>query len=138
MPSAPVVGRAPAWLRVRGAVMASAASIGTETTAGPAEAGEPDAAPVLGVLFVHGFGGQKRGGTLLRFGEPIVRWLNRWIDDETAHDPERCAVPLLETVAVRVRGRDPDAPPHAWLKARAGRAGAPPPPGRWLLAESWW
>ena len=33
----------------------------------------------LGVLFVHGIGTQPRGDTLVRFGEPVVAWLSRWL-----------------------------------------------------------
>ena len=36
--------------------------------------------PDLGVLFVHGIGEQQQGSTLVAFGEPIYRWLDRWFD----------------------------------------------------------
>ncbi len=34
----------------------------------------------LGVLFVHGIGEQQQGSTLVAFGEPLYRWLDRWFD----------------------------------------------------------
>jgi hypothetical protein len=34
----------------------------------------------IGVLLVNGIGEQQRGDTLLRFGEPIVEWIGRWLD----------------------------------------------------------
>ena len=33
----------------------------------------------LGVLFVHGIGEQAKGETLLRFGDPCISWLERWL-----------------------------------------------------------
>jgi hypothetical protein len=32
----------------------------------------------IGVLFVHGIGSQKKGETLVRFGEPFVVWIKQW------------------------------------------------------------
>jgi hypothetical protein len=34
----------------------------------------------VGVLFVHGIGRQVRGETLVAFGEPLYKWLVRWLD----------------------------------------------------------
>lgn len=36
----------------------------------------------LGVLLVHGIGEQPKGDTLLRFGEPIIQWIERWLRAE--------------------------------------------------------
>jgi hypothetical protein len=33
----------------------------------------------VGILFVHGIGHQRKGETLLRFGEPLFDWLKRWL-----------------------------------------------------------
>ena len=82
----------------------------------------------LGVLFVHGIGEQRRGQTLLGFGESLLRWLPRWL--------ERSGVPadgVLELPEAWLE--PPDGPPHAEARIR--------PPGSarehtWLLAESWW
>jgi hypothetical protein len=35
----------------------------------------------LGILLVHGIGAQKRGDTLLQFGEPMAESLNDWLDE---------------------------------------------------------
>jgi len=32
----------------------------------------------LGVLFVHGVGSQKKGETLVQFGEPMAIWIEQW------------------------------------------------------------
>ena len=99
----------------------------------------PDADPVLGVLFVHGFGGQKRGDTLVRYGEPIASWLNRWIDDGDAHDRVKRAVPVDGTLLTRAQQLfGLEVPAHGWISASRGVGGRPRPTGRWLLAESWW
>ena len=37
----------------------------------------------LGVLFVHGIGEQPRGDTLLRFGDPCIVRLDRWLEKHT-------------------------------------------------------
>lgn len=34
----------------------------------------------IGVLFVHGIGSQKKGETLVRFGEPFVEWITQWFE----------------------------------------------------------
>lgn len=100
-----------------------------------------DAAPFrLGVLFVHGIGEQPKGDTLSRFGEPIVRWLKRWLhppDDarigrrRAGHvrivstvtaTPEEDYEPVHSVVALDVEGTDPTGLDHQ----------------EWLLAESWW
>jgi hypothetical protein len=51
----------------------------TKDSASPA-ADEPAEMHDLGVLFVHGIGEQQQGSTLVGFGEPIYRWLDRWFD----------------------------------------------------------
>src|SRR5258708_35242087 len=35
----------------------------------------------IGILFVHGIGEQKPGETLVQFGEPMCRWIRRWVDE---------------------------------------------------------
>src|ERR1700750_3160281 len=63
----------------------------------------------LGILFVHGIGQQRRGETLVEFGEPLAEWLRRWKNHDKRGNPvirwdDARLVPALET---------PDAPPHA-------------------------
>src|SRR5262249_60844226 len=35
----------------------------------------------IGILLVHGIGEQQRGQTLLNIGEPIIQWVQHWLDD---------------------------------------------------------
>lgn len=88
----------------------------------------------LGVLFVHGMGEQARGDTLLGFGEPVVKFLRRWIDRSPTTDPFASKVDLLDVVAIRVLGDDPDAPAHTTVKVDVTGHRAQ----SWLVAESWW
>lgn len=46
----------------------------------PPTKGSSDAKQDLGVLFVHGIGQQKRGSTLVSFGEPLYRWFQERFD----------------------------------------------------------
>jgi hypothetical protein len=64
-------------------------------TGEPAQAGTSQQAPAVGVLLVHGIGQQARGDTLLRFGQPIVYWLDGWLSGAA-----------LSLFAKRVNGRD--------------------------------
>ncbi|HEX9824359.1 MAG TPA: hypothetical protein VGB51_08210 [Actinomycetota bacterium] len=90
----------------------------------------------LGVLFVHGIGSQKAGQTLLQFGEPLFRWLFRWLGDGTdpgGDDSNR---------SVRLTGTElePGGGPASCtvtIEAPPGPTGEPDTQ-RWLLAESWW
>jgi hypothetical protein len=50
--------------------------------------------PSLGVLFVHGIGEQRRGGTVTTFGDPLYRYLCRWLsaDERVERDRNEQAV----------------------------------------------
>src|SRR4029434_10098758 len=39
---------------------------------------QPADPPDLGVLFVHGVGHQSTGATLVKFGDPLLRWIKDW------------------------------------------------------------
>ena len=119
----------------------------------------PNTPASFGVLFVHGMGEQQRGDTLLGFGEPIVKFLRRWVLDDpriqpdgslltppgtegvppagkdpaVASDPFKSNIDLHNVQAIRVLGSDPNVPSHATIKVR-NRPDLQP----WLLAESWW
>jgi hypothetical protein len=73
----------------------------------------------LGILLIHGIGQQKRGETLLEFGEPICRWL----DAVSAG-----GVKIGETF-IAADLNDPSAPAHS--RARIGETTL-------LMAESCW
>jgi hypothetical protein len=96
-----------------------------------------DPKPELGVLFVHGIGQQRQGETLVKFADPLSRWLARWltggIHTEAAVGPSDGAhVRLSEAV---LAGNDPA---HLCMEID-GQTDVPSVHGqRWLLAESWW
>ena len=93
--------------------------------------------PELGVLFVHGIGEQRQGETLVRFTDPISRWLARWLtcgkDTEAAVGaPDGTRVSVGETV---LGGAEPA---HLLLTIEGAEELSLPGRHRWLLAESWW
>lgn len=89
----------------------------------------------IGVLFVHGVGLQPEGDTLLAFGEPLIRWADRWL-----HRPSTdAAAGSFEISSTRLTpSRTGDAfPPHATAKLSVKKDGKERT-SSWLLAESWW
>ncbi len=98
----------------------------------------PPTSDTLGVLLVHGMGEQERGDTLLGFGEPIVKFLRRWLDTAdgdtpfTGTDPFKSDVALRNVEATRVLGPDPNQPSNTTIAVAGHEA------SQWLLAESWW
>jgi hypothetical protein len=104
-----------------------------------ADQASPPAKADIGVVFVHGIGSQEQGQTLLQFGEPLFRWLFRWLGDgEDPHgDDANRAVRMTKLVLHPDSSDEParcrialDTPP-----ASLGEAGAHQD---WLLAESCW
>jgi hypothetical protein len=83
----------------------------------------------LGILLVHGIGQQRRGDTLVNFGEPLHEWLERWL----THD--KPGKPVVNWTDARLRPAEeaPGAPPHA-----AGTWTLPKGTSTVLLAECWW
>lgn len=86
----------------------------------------PEKGAELGVLFIHGIGQQKRGDTLLEFGEPICRWL----------EASGAKVQVGKT-QLGIDPDDPAAPAHADVSVSA-RGDFYDRTGRVLLAESCW
>lgn len=82
----------------------------------------------LGVLFVHGMGGQHSGGTLHQFCDPLYEWLRRWA---AGGGKSELASATLRDVRL---DRDSDAPAHATIDLTH----ADETTQRWLLAESHW
>ena len=82
----------------------------------------------LGVLFVHGIGEQPRGDTLLAFGEPLIRALDRWVDGRTIGRTRIVDSKLSDAQL------DTDEPAHSVLEIALHDR----PTQKWLLAESWW
>jgi hypothetical protein len=92
----------------------------------------------LGVLFVHGIGLQRRGSTLIRYGQPLV---------DAVRDRFSKGAPAA-TVGPAQQGApefgkafldDLDAPPHVEVKFRnvESKPGAKAD-SDWLFAEAWW
>jgi hypothetical protein len=93
--------------------------------------------PELGVLFVHGIGEQRQGQTLVRFADPISRWLARWLS--RGGHTEAGVGTLDETrIAVGETVLGGEEPAHAYLTIDSAPGLALPGRHRWLLAESWW
>jgi len=100
----------------------------------------------LGVLFVHGIGQQKKGDTLVRFGEPLVRC----IQDRFVHGKAASEIGMEDAGRVEIRrstlegGGDDGAPPHAEVfirnigAFRRERSATTFSDARWLFAEAWW
>jgi len=96
----------------------------------------------VGVLFVHGIGEQPQGDTLIRFAEPVIEWITRWVEQPANHEekggPMRGSARLAR-VALGPPMLGERRPPHAILEVNAGNPAAGPGQSScWLLAESWW
>lgn len=82
----------------------------------------------VGVLFVHGIGEQPRGDTLVRFAEPIVKWIERWVRQSS----RRSGKAVIRKAVVTAAPLSSDEPPHVTLEIQARSSAS------WLLTESWW
>src|SRR5215510_9744722 len=94
----------------------------------PSDLSSMDKPYQLGVLFVHGIGQPARGDTLVRFGEPLCVWIDKWLGDRGRVDlfktdlhptPEIYKPPSTEVQIV-----------HQSNGTRDRKT--------WLLAECWW
>ena len=95
----------------------------------------------IGVLFVHGIGRQRRGETLIRFGEPLAREVHERFSPGAPTEmlvPERPGVIQLGAASLD----DPDTPPHVEIKLRNIQSFRAKPSANpdtdWLFAEAWW
>jgi hypothetical protein len=114
--------------------------------------GEP---PDLGVLFVHGVGHQSTGATLVKFGDPLLRWIDNWFQWGLAAEMQKAAKTASkkesqlteEEIAnlscgwakvheARVKGEE-GTPAHAEVELNLLRNGEIQS-NRWLFAESCW
>src|SRR5262249_3195137 len=82
-----------------------------------------------------GIGEQPRGETLRTFGEPIVRWLNRWSALQFG-DIER-SIELVQA-ELRPSSDTHDRPAYAVLDVSTKDAQGKQAHQTWLMAESWW
>jgi pimeloyl-ACP methyl ester carboxylesterase len=91
----------------------------------------------IGVLFVHGIGEQTRGDTLLSFGEPLFRWLCRWLSEgrigKNLTDPR-----LWETNLTRPISDQQYTPALTHLDLEFSDSHDTRRKVEWLMAESWW
>jgi hypothetical protein len=84
----------------------------------------------LGILLIHGIGQQKRGETLLAFGEPLCRWLDgaiRGAGRGRRLEIQRTVLGPGSEGPAHAQLRLPEAPDDGWSRRR-----------RVLLAESCW
>lgn len=90
----------------------------------------------VGILFVHGIGMQEYADTLLGFGEPLRRWLARWINGEASQTGWENVT--VTTASIGPDPAKPDAPAHAELRIRIPSPEQDTKEDSWLLAETWW
>jgi hypothetical protein len=91
----------------------------------------------LGILFVHGIGQQRQGETLVKFADPLSRWLARWLTgglQTEAAVGERDGAPVRLSDAA-LAGSEPA---HLYMELDGRPAVPSVTRQRWLLAESWW
>ncbi len=101
----------------------------------------------LGVLLVHGIGQSDSGETLVRFGEPLVEWLVRWVGGAALADAE------VVDATLGVEADDPETPAHTYVRVKApptksaddaaavrtpSDEAEPTVEKTWLIVESWW
>jgi hypothetical protein len=104
----------------------------------------------IGVLLVHGIGEQQRGETLLNLGEPMVEWIERWLDRVgmawTGDFGQEVPEPYRRyryggRVRITQANVLPDAaetPPHVRFLMETGHSPDRAPRSEWLIAESRW
>ncbi len=97
--------------------------------------GNPNSLHDLGVLFVHGIGEQKRGDTLLQFGEPVADWINRWLDGDRLK--QQLGYAEFRQGALQPPLLEGDEPAHAELRISVND-GTTSRHQHWLFAEAWW
>ena len=92
----------------------------------------------LGVLFVHGIGLQRRGSTLIRYGQPVVDAVRDRFSKGAPPATVRPGQPGAPEFGKAFLD-NPDAPPHVEVKFRnvASKPGAKAD-SDWLFAEAWW
>lgn len=109
----------------------------------PKEDGKPDAE--LGILLVHGIGQQKRGQTLVDYGDPLCEFIERWVkgsarlqkaSEETGLSLNQAnSYSDVRTHDAVLTESEDGTPPHVLVELSG-------PPGqeskRWIVAEAYW
>lgn len=114
--------------------------------------GEP---PDLGVLFVHGVGHQSTGATLVKFGDPLLRWIDNWFQWGLLAEMQKAAKAAKKEISQLTKEEiaslswgacnvnqawvkcEEGTPAHAEVELLLLRNGATQS-NHWLLAESCW
>ncbi|HEY6056551.1 MAG TPA: hypothetical protein VIV06_00890 [Candidatus Limnocylindrales bacterium] len=98
----------------------------------PPPSTEPSPPARVGVVFVHGIGGQLPGETLLDWSRPLIKALGEW---RTAHGlpPDPVVESAVDFSGATLPTIEIDVP-----AAPAGPTDEPAAPQRWLLTEAWW
>lgn len=96
----------------------------------------------IGVLFVHGIGEQLEGDTLVRFAEPVMKWISEWVDQpEVNYCGKRGSVEILKS-DMGTRRFGSSEPAHVVFKLETRYHSTATESHRhnssWLFAESWW
>lgn len=94
----------------------------------------PTSTADVGVLLVHGIGNHREGATLTAFGQPLLDWLQQWLQGKGG-DKARGGVTVTEA-----QFNGDDAPAYALAEVTApGRVpNGPAKTERWLFCEGWW
>lgn len=81
----------------------------------------------VGVVLVHGIGEQKQGSTLRGFGEPVLKWMERWLEPVAGENPVSVTETQLKT--------DGSEPPHTRASVQLDAGGSKV---EVLFAEAHW
>jgi hypothetical protein len=87
----------------------------------------------IGLLFVHGIGNQAGGDTLLQCGEPLLRWVRRWLSQLPQ---EHGDISVIESHLISSEGDV--MPGHAIAELSLSSSEGGRHIERWVLAESTW
>jgi hypothetical protein len=144
-----------------GVVAGEAGTIAPHEAAREPTGGVPAGVADIGVLFVHGVGSQRRGQTVVDWTEPLIEWIEQWLDgpvlrvrdDRRQHKVTGAAAPTdptseLEALGCRFLGgveigastlrAEGLAPAHCQFSVRLTPLEGESRHARWLVAESWW
>ena len=76
--------------------------------------------PELGLLFVHGIGGQRQGDTLVQWGDAVAKWLQDWGRESTSQpDVGADSKPQVRFCSASLHPPDAE-PAHGILEIRDG------------------
>lgn len=93
----------------------------------------------IGILLVHGIGQQKRGDTLVHFGDPLINWMRKWIAGNPSPIGQSVdsATNMGQVDVLDSELHDSSSPPHSSVRLTLILDGTSHR-SSWLMAESWW